>query len=97
MKKIHLSQKLMQFGRIFEDAGHHCYLVGGAVRNILANRPHSDFDFTTETNQSQLANENRIEALKELGQVLSDYPILMDYLKIYAESDKDMNLIKLPQ
>lgn len=51
----------------------------------------------TQSNESRIANDNRIEALKELGKVLSDYPILMDYLKIYAETDKDLDLLKLPQ
>ena len=41
-------------------------------------------------------NKNRLDALKELGEVLKEYPILMDYLKIYAKSDKDLDLLQLP-
>lgn len=50
----------------------------------------------TASESSRTINENRIKALTELGKVLSDYPILMDYLKIYSESDKDLDLLELP-
>lgn len=38
---------LAEFGRRFHGAGEKLYLVGGAVRDILAGRRPSDFDFTT--------------------------------------------------
>ena len=47
--------------------------------------------------QAKIYNMNKIEALQELGKVLTTYPVLMDYLKTYASSDKDMELLKLPK
>lgn len=54
MKKIPLSGKLRHFGSIFTDAGFNCYLVGGAVRNIIAGLPPSDFDFTTDATPEEV-------------------------------------------
>lgn len=47
--------------------------------------------------QAKIYNMNKIEALQELGKVLTTYPVLMDYLKTYASSDKEMELLKLPK
>ena len=33
---------------VFKTAGFQCHLVGGAVRDILMGRPHSDFDIATD-------------------------------------------------
>ncbi len=42
------------FARRFHESGHECYLVGGAVRNlILGNRP-TDFDFATDASPQQV-------------------------------------------
>ena len=54
MKKIPLSDKLLKFGKIFSDAGFSCYLVGGAVRNYIANLTPSDFDFTTNATPKEV-------------------------------------------
>ena len=35
-------------GRLFEDAGHALYLVGGSVRDAILGRPHVDFDYATD-------------------------------------------------
>lgn len=50
-----------------------------------------------ETEKAYNHNRNKIEALTELGKVLTEYPLLMDYLKIYATTDKDLNLLQIPQ
>ena len=39
---------LREFGKIFSKAGFECYLVGGAVRNMAAEIPASDYDFATD-------------------------------------------------
>ncbi|MDC7126150.1 MAG: CCA tRNA nucleotidyltransferase [Spirochaetales bacterium] len=42
-----LDKTLIEFSKIFFKAGYSCYLVGGAVRNLYAGLPVSDYDFTT--------------------------------------------------
>ena len=37
----------MQLARLFTEAGHQLYLVGGSMRDALLDRPHFDLDFTT--------------------------------------------------
>ena len=39
---------LAGIGRIFADAGHELYLVGGSVRDALLGRLGTDLDFTTD-------------------------------------------------
>ena len=48
MKKIKLSSKLFSFGKIFNDNGFTCYLVGGALRSLIRDEDPTDYDFTTE-------------------------------------------------
>lgn len=38
---------------------------------------------------------NKIEVLTELGKLLTEYPLLVDYLKLYATSEKDLDLLQL--
>lgn len=38
----------MQLARLFADAGHDLYLVGGSVRDAILDRPHDDYDFATD-------------------------------------------------
>ncbi len=38
---------------------------------------------------------SQLDTLHELGEVLTKYPALMDYLKVSATSDKEMELLKL--
>jgi poly(A) polymerase len=42
------AQMLRELGRLFADAGHQLYLVGGSVRDALLERPLTDLDFTTD-------------------------------------------------
>ena len=39
---------LRELGRLFADAGHQLYLVGGSVRDALLGRLGNDLDFTTD-------------------------------------------------
>ena len=45
---------LAGLGRIFADAGHELYLVGGSVRDALLGRLGSDLDFTTDARPEQM-------------------------------------------
>jgi len=42
-----LPEHVISFIRAFHDRGFECYLVGGAVRNLILNHVPSDFDFAT--------------------------------------------------
>ena len=44
----------MELSRLFNDAGHRLYLVGGSVRDALLDRPHFDLDFTTDARPDQI-------------------------------------------
>jgi poly(A) polymerase len=45
---------LGELGRVFADAGHELYLVGGSVRDALLGRPFPDWDFTTDARPEQM-------------------------------------------
>lgn len=47
----------MALARLFDDAGHELFLVGGSVRDAILDRPHDDLDFATDA---------RPEAIKEI-------------------------------
>ena len=38
----------MALARLFSDAGHELFLVGGSVRDAILDRPHDDLDFATD-------------------------------------------------
>jgi poly(A) polymerase len=38
----------MALARLFDDAGHELFLVGGSVRDAILDRPHDDLDFATD-------------------------------------------------
>lgn len=44
----------MQLARLFAEAGHRLYLVGGSMRDALLDRPHFDLDFTTDARPDQI-------------------------------------------
>ena len=46
-KKLKLPELLIDFGRIFTEAGYKAYLVGGAVRDMFMNVPAHDWDVAT--------------------------------------------------
>ena len=45
---------LRELGRLFADAGHELYLVGGSVRDALLGRLGTDLDFTTDARPEQM-------------------------------------------
>ncbi len=45
---------LGELGRLFVDAGHELYLVGGSVRDALLGRLGTDLDFTTDARPEQI-------------------------------------------
>jgi poly(A) polymerase len=47
----------MALARLFDDAGHALFLVGGSVRDAILDRPHDDLDFATDA---------RPEAIKKI-------------------------------
>ena len=46
---------LGDLGRLFADAGHELYLVGGSVRDALLGRSLTDLDFTTSARPAEMA------------------------------------------
>lgn len=50
----HHGEVLRGLGRLFADAGHELYLVGGSVRDALLGRPLTDLDFTTDARPEQM-------------------------------------------
>ena len=45
---------LRDLGRVFAEAGHELYLVGGSVRDALLGRLGNDLDFTTDARPEQM-------------------------------------------
>ncbi|HEX9832483.1 MAG TPA: CCA tRNA nucleotidyltransferase, partial [Mycobacterium sp.] len=60
---------LRDLGRVFADAGHELFLVGGSVRDALLGRLGSDLDFTTDARPEQMQQFLRgwAEALWDTG------------------------------
>jgi poly(A) polymerase len=48
------AEVLRDLGRLFADAGHELYLVGGSVRDALLGRLGNDLDFTTDARPEQM-------------------------------------------
>lgn len=46
--RLPVSRKLRSVARVFSAAGHHVYLVGGAVRNMVLGIPPKDYDLATD-------------------------------------------------
>jgi poly(A) polymerase len=44
----------VQLSRLFIEAGHRLYLVGGSMRDALLDRPHFDLDFATDARPDQI-------------------------------------------
>ncbi len=45
---------LKSFARVFQDAGFQCFLVGGAIRNIVMGNDPSDWDIATDASPEQV-------------------------------------------
>ena len=53
--RIHsLPQLLKEFGSVFTAHGFRCHLVGGAVRDLVAGRPTTDYDFATDARPDEV-------------------------------------------
>ena len=48
MKNFKLPKFIENFGRVFYDHGFSCFLVGGAVRNMVIGHRPTDYDFATD-------------------------------------------------
>jgi len=51
---MRVSRTVRDFANVFQTAGFQCHLVGGAVRDILMGRAHSDFDIATDALPAQV-------------------------------------------
>ncbi len=52
--RFRIPKSVEKFGRIFEEAGFSCYLVGGAVRNMVLHRRPTDYDFAGDAVPGQV-------------------------------------------
>ncbi len=52
--QMHIPRDLKQFASIFFEHNYQCFLVGGAVRNMVARRKVTDFDFATDALPEQV-------------------------------------------
>lgn len=48
MKSFPLPEEVKEFGKVFQEHGHHLYVVGGSIRDALLGVPNHDYDFTTD-------------------------------------------------
>jgi putative nucleotidyltransferase with HDIG domain len=51
---MRVPRTVRDFAKVFQTAGFQCHLVGGAVRDILMGRAHSDFDIATDALPAQV-------------------------------------------
>jgi tRNA nucleotidyltransferase/poly(A) polymerase len=49
-----LPGKIHSFAKLFSENGFECFLVGGAVRNMVAGHPSSDWDFATDATPEEV-------------------------------------------
>jgi tRNA nucleotidyltransferase (CCA-adding enzyme) len=51
---MHVPRVVQDLATVFRDGGFQCHLVGGAVRDTLMGRPHTDFDIATNALPAQV-------------------------------------------
>jgi putative nucleotidyltransferase with HDIG domain len=51
---MRIPRVVRDFAVVFREAGFQCHLVGGAVRDILLGRPHTDYDIATDARPEQV-------------------------------------------
>jgi len=51
---MRVPRTVLDLALVFKTAGFQCHLVGGAVRDIMMGRPHSDFDIATDALPAQV-------------------------------------------
>ncbi|MFP4178471.1 MAG: CCA tRNA nucleotidyltransferase [Spirochaetaceae bacterium] len=49
-----IPKRVEQFGGIFKEKGYSCYLVGGAVRNMVLGKKPVDYDFATDASPEEV-------------------------------------------
>lgn len=54
MRHFPISKDIKIFASRFEERGHELYIVGGAVRDRLLNKPVTDYDFATDATPEQV-------------------------------------------
>ena len=54
MSPYPLPDELREFANVLERAGHECYLVGGATRNMMLGLPSGDFDIATDAKPEEV-------------------------------------------
>jgi tRNA nucleotidyltransferase/poly(A) polymerase len=54
MPSIIAPREIIEFARVFKQAGHELYIVGGAVRDSLLGRPLSDFDAASDARPEEV-------------------------------------------
>ena len=54
MPNIHIPRDLVDFAKIFREAGHEAWFVGGAVRDSLLGRNVSDYDLATDASPERV-------------------------------------------
>lgn len=54
MNKLRLPRLVKEFGELFHRHGFNCYLVGGAVRNMVLGHKPTDYDFATDAEPQQV-------------------------------------------
>lgn len=54
MPNIRIPRDLIEFARVFRDAGHEAWFVGGAVRDSLLGREVSDYDLATDASPEKV-------------------------------------------
>src|SRR5579864_8025995 len=53
---MRIPRVVRDFASVIHAGGFQCHLVGGAVRDILMNRPHTDFDIATDALPEQVTH-----------------------------------------
>ncbi len=54
MKRLPVPKDLVEFSRVFRDAGKRAYLVGGAVRDMVLGKPSNDYDVATDARPEEI-------------------------------------------
>lgn len=69
-----------QLARIFTEAGHRLYLVGGSTRDALLNRPHFDLDFTTDARPDEIKEvvNNWADGVFTVGEAFGTIGVVKD-------------------
>ncbi|QSX07612.1 CCA tRNA nucleotidyltransferase [Alkalibacter rhizosphaerae] len=72
---MNLPDNVRAFMEYIESRGYKCYLVGGAVRDILSGKTPKDFDFTTDAKPEEIKEifEKYIETGVDFGTITAEF------------------------